>query len=329
MVQTVPTFKLSTGAEFPLLGFGTWQAPDEEVKKAVAVALKAGYRHLDLAKVYQNQKAIAPAIADSGVPRSEIFITSKLWCSQHNPSLVEAALDDTLKELGLEYLDLYLIHWPVAFAAEGNPHDNLFPKENGEVKIDTSVSVVDTWKAMIKLLDTGKTKAIGVSNFSIEAIDAITKATGVAPAVHQVERHPRLLQRELIKHHKANNIALTAYSGFGNNNIGEPLLLTHPTVKKIAEQKGADAGQVLIAWGMHGGHAIIPKSVTESRIISNFKIVELSEDDIAAIDAIGDESKGGSYKRFNVPVTYNPKWPINVFNEKEEQGEKYSVNLGN
>lgn len=121
---------------------------------------------------------------------------------------------------------------------------------------------------MIKLLDTGKTKAIGVSNFSIEAIDAITKATGVAPAVHQVERHPRLLQRDLIKHHKANNIALTAYSGFGNNNIGEPLLLTHPTVKKIAEQKGADAGQVLIAWGMHGGHAIIPKSVTESRCVT-------------------------------------------------------------
>ncbi|GAA5927995.1 hypothetical protein JCM3775_002784 [Rhodotorula graminis] len=329
MVQTVPTFKLSTGAQFPLLGFGTWQAPDEEVKKAVAVALKAGYRHLDLAKVYQNQKAIAPAIADSGVPRSEIFITSKLWNSAHASQNVEAALDDTLKELGLEYLDLYLIHWPVAFPAEGNPHDNLFPKENGVCKIDSSVSVVDTWKAMVKLLDTGKTKAIGVSNFSIEAIDAITKATGVAPAVHQVERHPRLLQRELIKHHKANNIALTAYSGFGNNNIGEPLLLTHPTVKKIAEQKGADAGQVLIAWGMHGGHAIIPKSVTESRIISNFKIVELSEDDIAAIDAIGDESKGGSYKRFNVPVTYNPKWPINVFNEKEEQGEKYSVNLGN
>jgi len=327
MVQTVPTFKLSNGAEFPLLGFGTWQAPDEEVKKAVAVALKAGYRHLDLAKVYQNQKAIAPAIAESGVPRSDIFITSKLWNSQHSPSLVEAALDDTLKELGLEYLDLYLIHWPVAFPAEGNPHDNLFPKENGECKIDTSVSVVDTWKAMIKLLDTGKTKAIGVSNFSIEAIDAITKATGVAPAVHQVERHPRLLQRDLIKHHKANNIALTAYSGFGNNNIGEPLLLTHPTVKKIAEQKGADAGQVLIAWGMHGGHAIIPKSVTESRIISNFKVIELSDDDVAAIDAIGDESKGGSRKRFNVPVTYDPKWPINVFDEDAEKGSKYSVKI--
>ncbi|BGP33674.1 hypothetical protein JCM10296v2_005478 [Rhodotorula toruloides] len=322
--QSVPTVQLHNGKSFPLLGFGTWQSAPGEVGNAVSVALKAGYRHLDLAKVYQNQKEIAPAIANSGVPREEMFITSKLWNSQHRPDLVEPALDDTLKELGLSYLDLYLIHWPVAFPAEGDPHQNLFPKANdNEVKIDDSVSLVDTWKAMIKLLDTGKVRSIGVSNFSPEMVDAITEATGVKPVVNQIERHPHLLQRELIEHHKKANIVITAYSGFGNNSEGVPLLVQHPIVKKIAEKHGADGGQVLIAWGMHGGHAIIPKSVTDSRIQSNFKIIQISDEDVKEIDSIGEKEP----RRFNLPRAYSPSWPINCFQDEREQGAKYQVKI--
>ncbi|GAA5898322.1 hypothetical protein JCM6882_000128 [Rhodosporidiobolus microsporus] len=319
---------LANGKEIPQVGFGTWQSTPEEVSGAVAEALKAGYKHLDFAKVYQNQEAIAPAIANSGVPRSELFITSKLWNSSHAPENVAPALDDCLKELGLTYLDLYLIHWPVAFPAEGEPTKNLFPKASeNEVAIDTKTSLVDTWKEMIKLLDSGKVKSIGVSNFNAEMVDAITEATGVQPQVNQIERHPKLLQPELIKHHKAKNIHITAYSGFGNNNIGEPLLIQHPTVQKLAEKYNTGAGNILISWGIVGGHSIIPKSVTPERIRKNLAVVDLKADDIAAIEAIGTPSQGGVVRRFNVPVGYSPKWDINVFGEEEEKVAKHSVKI--
>ncbi|GAA5981885.1 hypothetical protein JCM11641_001931 [Rhodosporidiobolus odoratus] len=318
-----PTVKLADGNEIPQVGFGTWQAPDEQVKAAVVASLKAGYRHLDLAKVYGNQKAVGEGIKESGVPRSEIFITSKLWNSSHAPENVPAALEDTLKELDLEYLDLYLIHWPVAFVAEGEPTQNLFPKEGNEVKIDDKTSIVDTWKAIVELKKGGKVKSIGVSNFSPKMIDAITSATGVAPVVNQIERHPSLLQKDLVKYAKEKNIHLTAYSGFGNNSIGEPLLIEHPTIKKLAEQHNTGAGNILISWGIHSGHSIIPKSVTPSRIASNFALVDLKPDDITAIELIGEQKE----QRFNVAVDYSPKWDIDVFGTEREKGAKYQIKL--
>ncbi|GJC78839.1 aldehyde reductase [Colletotrichum tofieldiae] len=309
--------KLNTGAEIPTLGYGTWQSAPGEVSVGVYEALKAGYRHLDLAKIYQNQPEVAQGIKKAlaeipGLKREDIWITSKLWNNNHRPENVEAALDETLKELELEYLDLYLIHWPVAFKKDG---DKLFPlASENEVDLDQGVSLVDTWKALINL-PKSKVKNIGVSNFTVEDLQTVIDATGVVPAVNQIERHPLLQQNDtLIKYAKEKGIHITAYSAFGNNGFGLPLLIENDTVKKIAQRLNATPAQVVLAWSQVGGHSVIPKSVTPSRIQSNFQEVKITDEDVAAINEIGKEPR-----RYNIPFTYKPRWNINIWDEKEEQ----------
>ncbi|KAH7245128.1 NADP-dependent oxidoreductase domain-containing protein [Fusarium tricinctum] len=331
------TFTLSTGAKIPLLGYGTWQASPGEVGQGVYEALKVGYRHLDLAKVYGNQPEIAEALKKAfaeipGLKREDVFITSKLWNSQHDPKQVEAALDDCLQELGLEYLDLYLIHFPVAFKNSGAPiGEDLFPltggnQPDGDVVIDDSISIVDTWKAVTEL-PKSKARAVGVSNHTKEHLEAIIKGTGVTPAANQIERHPLLIQQDLIDYCKEKNIHVTAYSAFGNNMVGAPLLFTYPEIKNVAERLTKEKGkpvsptQVLLAWAQVGGHSVIPKSVTPKRIAENFEEITLSEDDIREIEQVGKEQR-----RYNVPYVANkPRWNVNIFGHEDEKPATHQV----
>lgn len=305
---------------------GTWQSQPGEVEAAVKYAVKIGYRHLDLAKVYGNQHEVGAALQQlipSVVKREDLFITSKLWNNAHRPEDVEPTLDDTLIELGVEYLDLYLMHWPVGFDA---PPGQLRAAEDGKVKLNLETSVVDTWKALIELKKTGKVKSIGVSNFRTDVVDAIIKATGVAPAVNQIEAHPLLPQDGLVKHHKEHNIHITAYAPLGNNPSGKTKVVDYPQVAEIAKKRGADPGQVLLAWGVHRGYSVIPKSVTPVRIESNFKQIELTDEEYKTISDI-IQSSGGHVRFFTPYGNFNPLWDINVFNEEAEKAATHQIKI--
>ena len=320
------TITLNDGNKIPQIGLGTWLSEPGQVEAAVEHAVKSGYRHLDLAKIYKNQHEVGAAlkkVIPSVVKREELFITSKLWNISHKPEAVEPALDDTLKELGLEYLDLYLIHWPVAL--DGGPSGELVPQENGKIKLDLQTSLVETWKAVVDLKKTGKVKSVGVSNFSPKHIDAITKATGVKPAVNQIEAHPLLPQDDLVKYHADNNVHITAYSPLGNNLAGKTKIVDYPEVAEVAKKRNADPAQVLVAWGAHRGYSVIPKSVTASRIVSNFNQIELSDDEYKAISHIIETA--GGHQRFNTPITYTPSWDINVFDEEVEKKATHQIKI--
>ncbi|WP_053143018.1 aldo/keto reductase [Streptomyces ambofaciens] len=253
----------------PQLGFGVWQVPDDEAETAVAQALEAGYRSIDTAAIYGNEEGTGKAVAASGVAREDLFVTTKLWNSDQGYDSTLRAFDTSLEKLGLEYVDLYLIHWPTP------------AKER----------YVDTYKAFEKLHADGRVRAIGVSNFLPEHLERLIGETSVVPAVNQIELHPHLQQHALREFHAEHGIATEAWSPLGSGKG----ILEIPAIVAIAQKHGRTPAQVVLRWHLQTGNVVIPKSVTPSRIEENIDVFGFSPDteDLAAISALNEDRRLG------------------------------------
>jgi alcohol dehydrogenase (NADP+) len=291
------TLTLRDGTEMPAFGLGTWLSEPGEVYDAVRAALELGYRHVDCAAIYGNEEEVGQAIADGiaagDIARDDLWVTSKLWNDSHEPENVRPALEQTLEDLQLDRLDLYLIHWPIAFR-----HGVQFPEGREDYLTLEEAPLGATWQVMQSLAEKGLVGNIGVSNMGKERIELLDNA-GAIPAVVQVESHPHLQQRELLDFCSARDIVLTAYSPLGSpgrkHRAGdEPPLLEHPTILGIADDIDATPAQVLIGWALARDTVVIPKSVNPGRIEENLGTldVELSEEHM---EQIGEMDKGYRY----------------------------------
>jgi 2,5-diketo-D-gluconate reductase A len=259
---------LNDGNAIPVVGLGVFKVPPADTEQTVSAALRAGYRHIDTAAAYRNERETGRALAESGVPRDQLYVVTKLWNADQGYDSTLTAFDASMDRLGLDYLDLYLIHWPM-------PALNKF---------------VDTFRAFTSLRDQGRVRSIGVSNFEPEHLTVLVDATGMVPAVNQIELHPRFPQKELREVHSQRGIATEAWAPLGQ---GE--LLTHPTITAVAESCGRTPAQVLIRWHIQLGNIVIPKSVHPSRIASNFDVFdfELNADQMARISSLDDGTRLG------------------------------------
>jgi 2,5-diketo-D-gluconate reductase A len=261
MSTHVPTLTLNNGVEIPQLGFGVWQVSTEDIVTSVATALRVGYRHIDTAAIYRNEEGVGQAIAESGIPRDELFVTTKLWNDDQGRDTVGPALDASLAKLGLDHVDLYLIHWPA-------------PKRG---------AYIDAWLGMEEQLAAGKTRAIGLSNFQASHLAEVLEAGTVVPAVDQIELHPTFTQEDLVAEVTSHGIAIESWSP-----LGQAQDLTDPVITDIAARLGKTAAQVILRWHLQKGYIVFPKSVTPARIEQNYDVFdfELTGADLAAIDAL-------------------------------------------
>ncbi len=270
--MTVPMIELHDGNKIPQLGFGVFKVDPEATEEIVAEALRVGYRHIDTAAIYGNEEGVGAAIAKSGIPREELFITTKLWNDRQTDAA--SALDESLAKLGLDYVDLYLIHWPAP--------------ERG--------TYVDAWKQLIELKAAGKTRSIGVSNFELEHLEALETVTEETPVVNQVELHPYLQRWRELDAFRAHQVAIEAWGPLGQ---GKSDILEAPEVTDAAEAHSVTPAQVIIRWHLQNGVIVFPKSANKERIAENFDVFgfDLTEDEMAAITALdmGEEGRGGSH----------------------------------
>ena len=262
------TFTLANGIKIPVIGFGTWQTPDGDVAyQSVLDALKAGYRHIDTAAAYGNEASVGRAIKDSGIPREELFVTSKLWNDSHSYEAAKIALDKSLDLLGLDYLDLYLIHWP-------NPLIN---------RRDWDKANAEAWRYMEDAYTEGKIRAIGVSNFQIEHLEALLKTATIRPMVNQLFINPSDLEQDVVDYNKAHDILTEAYSPLGTGS-----LLAVPQINDIAAKYDKSAAQILVRWSLQHGFLPLPKSTHAERINQNAAVFdfELTDAEIATLDQL-------------------------------------------
>ncbi|TSE16801.1 aldo/keto reductase [Arthrobacter sp. KBS0703] len=266
----IPTVTLNNGVRMPQLGFGVFQVPDDDTAAAVSAALAAGYRSIDTAAIYGNEAGTGRALAESGIAREELFVTSKVWVADLGYDATLAAYESSLEKLGLDYLDLYLIHWPA-------------PATDG---------YLESWRALEKLLRDGRVRAIGVSNFLPEHLEKLIGLGGTVPAVNQVELHPALQQRDVAASNAAHGVATEAWSP-----LAQGAVLGEPAVTAIAAEHGVSPAQVILRWHLQQGRIIIPKSVTPARIRENLDLFgfELADTELAAIDALERDGRTGPH----------------------------------
>ena len=265
----VPTTTLNNGVQIPQFGFGVFQIEPGETAKAVRTAFDAGYRHIDTAQMYGNEEGVGQAIRESGIPRDELFITTKLDNDRHGRDESAKALDESLRRLGLDHVDLFLIHWP-------RPQENRY---------------VETWQGFEKLASEGRARAIGVSNFQVPHLERLALETGTVPAVNQIELHPRFPQPELRAYHRANAIATEAWSPIGQG--GD--LLEEQSLTSLADKYGKTPAQIVLRWQIELGNIVFPKSVTPSRIAENIDVFdfELAPEDRATIGELATGERMG------------------------------------